>query len=668
MDLRARAHYDAAVRYKRAGNAAKARSHFGRAVHYAKLGQRFGGSVEAPGATADAVTELLRQQVPIAVGNVAEVSPSWAPYFEKRTEEGERFGRIRATKAMEAAINVHNSFGQSILYCVYRYMSAHPEFSASLGYIRAVPGIDLAITNQFTHENSYREEETDMALSGLAADHPSMHFILDEIQTFGKLSAEAADALHAPKSNVFGILHSRISGKKGYKPLTPVAAPALAASSPLAPLAAKPREGKRGSPAVDLPEKPHKSPKVDPKPREGKRGSPAVGLSFTEKPHKSPKVDPNAGIEVFGKEWFQTLFGFVDDEQSEFDQNWARFAYDAQTGVLSLGDDPSRTWKAGKFEVVRFGDLYNAARKKAVGLTLKSKGQRTTVRFVSGDVAILHSDPEYAGACFQAASQFNCLEFANKDDTPEMGVAKWVADLTQGPACAISCGAGTIVRTYFAHEGGTQPQRAGNQINTLDDVIEDLTDKAGAARRLVDVRNGYTDSDAERLAVLATTVNSLSDDDRKRVMYLLKVGVQIDTQVTCKRTAWSEKGFWHLVPNGQLVTQVYASALAVSAKYACCEPDAWGPLARLVLEAAYKATIYAAILHAQTPRPKVVLTALGGDQFGNKKEWIADAMVGALSTFAPVGIDVVINEFRAGDLYYIRDAIARHDRTRDLLV
>ncbi len=38
MDLRARAHYDAAVRYKRAGNAAKARSHFGRAVHYAKLG------------------------------------------------------------------------------------------------------------------------------------------------------------------------------------------------------------------------------------------------------------------------------------------------------------------------------------------------------------------------------------------------------------------------------------------------------------------------------------------------------------------------------------------------------------------------------------------------------------------------------------------------------
>jgi hypothetical protein len=280
-------------------------------------------------------------------------------------------------------------------------------------------------------------------------------------------------------------------------------------------------------------------------------------------------------------------------------------------------------------------------------------------------VAILHSDPEYAGACFQAASQFNCLEFAKKDVTPEMGVAKWVADLTQGPACAISCGAGTIVRTYFANEGGTQPQRAGNQINTLDDVIEDLTEKAGAASSLVDVRNGYTDSDKKRLTLLADTVNGLSPEDRKSVMNLLKVGVQIDTQVTCKKTASSEAYFWHMVPNGQLVTQVYASALAVN--YACCDPDAWGPLARLVLEAAYKATIYAAILHAQT-RPKVVLTALGGGVFGNKDEWIADAMVGALLTFDPVGIDFVINEFRPGDLDYIRYAIMRHDKLKKLLV
>ena len=48
-----------------------------------------------------------------------------------------------------------------------------------------------------------------MALSGLAADHPSMDFI----QKFGKMSDAAEAALHAPGCNVFGILQSRIFGQ-----------------------------------------------------------------------------------------------------------------------------------------------------------------------------------------------------------------------------------------------------------------------------------------------------------------------------------------------------------------------------------------------------------------------------------------------------------------------
>jgi hypothetical protein len=239
MDLRARAHYDAAVRYKRAGNAAKARSHFGRAVHYAKLGQRFGGAVEDPGKTADAVTNLLWRKVPIVTYEGDEVNAEWAPYFERRQVKDARFTRVHATNAMEAAINVHNNRGQSILYCAYRFLSelsgqersGQLAFSASLQCILEVPGIDLAITNKFTPKNSYGEEETDMAVSGLAADHPSMHFILEEIQKFGKLSQIAADALHAPKSNVFGILQSRISLKKGYNLKTRLIVPVISAAT-----------------------------------------------------------------------------------------------------------------------------------------------------------------------------------------------------------------------------------------------------------------------------------------------------------------------------------------------------------------------------------------------------------------------------------------------------
>ena len=34
--------------------------------------------------------------------------------------------------------------------------------------------------------------------------------------------------------------------------------------------------------------------------------------------------------------------------------------------------------------------------------------------------------------------------------TPEMGVTGYVNDRTQGPCCAIACGAGTVYRNYLA--------------------------------------------------------------------------------------------------------------------------------------------------------------------------------------------------------------------------
>jgi len=68
------------------------------------------------------------------------------------------------------------------------------------------------------------------------------------------------------------------------------------------------------------------------------------------------------------------------------------------------------------------------------------------------------------------------------------------------------------------------------------------------------------------------------------------------------------------------------------------------PLARLVLEAAYEATLHAAVLHG-AERQKVVLTALGGGVFGNKPAWIAEAVVKAIAKFKNAGLDIVINEF-----------------------
>ena len=66
------------------------------------------------------------------------------------------------------------------------------------------------------------------------------------------------------------------------------------------------------------------------------------------------------------------------------------------------------------------------------------------------DVQALHRDLANAGALFQVASQFNLLEMISPEVSPEQGISNYQFDRTQGPACAIACGAGTIYRNYFA--------------------------------------------------------------------------------------------------------------------------------------------------------------------------------------------------------------------------
>jgi hypothetical protein len=53
-------------------------------------------------------------------------------------------------------------------------------------------------------------------------------------------------------------------------------------------------------------------------------------------------------------------------------------------------------------------------------------------------------------AVFQAASQFNSLEFVSQHVTPENGVQGYASDKTQGPACSVVCGPATVYRNYFA--------------------------------------------------------------------------------------------------------------------------------------------------------------------------------------------------------------------------
>jgi hypothetical protein len=94
-----------------------------------------------------------------------------------------------------------------------------------------------------------------------------------------------------------------------------------------------------------------------------------------------------------------------------------------------------------------------------------------------------------------------------------------------------------------------------------------------------------------------------------------------------------------------MVTQAYCSALPVA--YSGLSSRLWERFARLILEAAYEATLAAAVLNAsKTGNKSVYLTLIGGGVFGNDPEWILDAIRRAAKLYRRFDLDVKIVSFR----------------------
>ncbi|MEA5410680.1 hypothetical protein VB737_02765 [Synechococcus sp. BA-120 BA3] len=252
------------------------------------------------------------------------------------------------------------------------------------------------------------------------------------------------------------------------------------------------------------------------------------------------------------------------------------------------------------------------------------------VREVVANVQNLHAEASNADALFQVASQFNLLEMLSPDVTPEHGVGIYEHDHTQGPACAIAAGAGTIYRNYFADVNGQTGQSARHQIDCLADLGIALGNTEG---RLWEMRNGYPLASQAGLVEISERLTSADEDQRDGWRQLLRVGIQWRTQVTLKDCR-------------HLVSQAYGSALPVA--YSRHAPALWAPFARLILEASYEATICAAILNsAQHGSNSVFLTLLGGGAFGNETDWILDGLQRALNLHRHADLDVAIVSYGA---------------------
>lgn len=142
------------------------------------------------------------------------------------------------------------------------------------------------------------------------------------------------------------------------------------------------------------------------------------------------------------------------------------------------------------------------------------------------------------------------------------------------------------------------------------------------------MQNGYALCTEAGLRDIDTLVAKGGDPLRDVLRSKLAVGLHHNVEVTTGRES-----------PGQRVSQLFCSALPVA--YSHVAASNWETFARLILEAAYEATMLVAIEQSVAGRSNtVLLTRLGGGAFGNADEWIDDAIMRALGVVEHAGLDV----------------------------
>lgn len=320
-------------------------------------------------------------------------------------------------------------------------------------------------------------------------------------------------------------------------------------------------------------------------------------------------------------DWFERLTGFREDSYAS---TQSRLAVEGRA-LRSLVNGQS--YGIGELELLSLADLRQRAQS---GTRVPG---RARVRIVEGDVRRLHQQPDYVGALFQVASQFNLLEMTSPDVTPERGVTCYQGDPTQGPACAIAAGAATVYRNYFAPVGEQIGQTRARQLDGFADLGAALAPMVGRPpTKLWTMRNGYAMFTREGVDQVSAHIQSLTPESADTLRRTLRIGIHWDVDVTDAEA----------LPR-PIVSQAFCSALPVSYNNDRGTRGAnWGPFASLVLETAYEATLWAAVANAQRGKSNVVLlTSLGGGAFGNDKAWILAAMRRAIAEVADCGLDIV---------------------------
>ena len=319
--------------------------------------------------------------------------------------------------------------------------------------------------------------------------------------------------------------------------------------------------------------------------------------------------------------WFEKLVGFKEENPEQVRDNIEI------VGNKLISKINNKEFIFGKLETPSLEELREQSD------LMEKYCSKIAVSEIVGDIQSFHKDISNSNSIIQVASQFNLLEMASPNRTPEDGVGIYEYDATQGPACAVSCGAGTIYRNYFANVDGQIGQTSTRQIDCLNEIgIELENDK----HNHWEMKNGYALASRDGLKNISKQIRAKSKNDYEYLKGKLRIGIQWDSEVTISK-------------NKNLITQVYCSALPVA--YSQIEEELWRDFAKMILEATYEATLYVALKnYERTKNNKVFLTLIGGGAFGNEKEWIFSAIRKSIIKFSKTPLDIKIVSYGFSNL------------------
>ena len=325
--------------------------------------------------------------------------------------------------------------------------------------------------------------------------------------------------------------------------------------------------------------------------------------------------------------WFEDLFGFAEQSPAQVRKN---LSIDG-TRLTSLANNQS--FDCGTLEIPTLEDLRISATEIANEST-----ERTKLTQVVGNVQNLHEAAENRRAMFQVASQFNLLEMAAPDAVPR-GWCRNLRTRLHAGSCLCNRGrcAGTVYRNYLVPLRNQTGQSTERQIDCLADIGKSLDNES---QQLWKMQNGYAFASSAGLSIIAEHLSNLDTTSIDSLRSKLRVGIMWNTEVTVGKSANNSSPTSNMGSQpASLVSQIYCSAVPVS--YSPEPASAWEPLARLILEATYEATLRAAVLNkARNGSNILFLTMIGGGAFGNQPEWIIDAIRRALRLHEHSGLDI----------------------------